>query len=141
MAKRTIKDDRPYDSTKDHGDKGDYLIATSVSYNEAEMLDGAKTGGRWSAKVVYKTRTLKIVETGVGDGPMRLKAYKCYPDDPAKDAAQKQKAHDRMLPFLEKFRSYRAVTKKRYEIVREESRREKLPLVPELLENVEKKQG
>ncbi|HHV68557.1 MAG TPA: hypothetical protein GXX48_13050 [Ochrobactrum intermedium] len=138
MAKKTIKDDRPYDSAKDHSDKGDYLIATSVSYNEAEMLDGAKTGGRWAAKIVYKTRTLKSVETGVGDGPMRLKQFKRYPDDPAKDTAQKQKAHDRMLPFLEKFRSYRATTKKRYEIVREESRREKLPLVPEVPAPTEK---
>lgn len=134
MAKKTIKDDRPYDSATDHTDKGDYQISTSVSYNETEMLDGAKTDGRWSAKIVYKTRTLKSVETGVGDGPMRLKQYKRYPDDPAKDAAQKQKAHDRMTPFLEKFRSYRAATKKRYEIVREESRREKLPLVPEVPE-------
>nr|WP_278423042.1 hypothetical protein [Brucella anthropi] len=138
MAKKTIKEEQPYDSAKDHSDKGDYQISVGVNYSEAEMLDGAKTSGRWSAKVVYKTRTLKIVETGVGDGPMRLKPYKCYPDDPAKDAAQKQKAHDRMTPFLEKFRSYRVTTKKRYEILREESRREKLPLVPELPTPTEK---
>lgn len=132
MAKKAIKDNRPYDSALDHSDKGDYQISTSVSFTEGEVLAGEKTSGSWSAKVVYKTRTLKLVETGVGDGPMRLKPYKCYPDDPAKDAVQKQKSHDRMTPFLEKFRDYRAVTKKRYEIVREESRREKLPLVPEV---------
>jgi len=140
MAKKTIKDDRPYDSAMDHSDKGDYLIATSVSYNEAEMLDGANTGGRWSAKVVYKTRTLKIVETGVGDGPMRLKAYKCYPDNAEKNEEQRQKAYARMEPYLEKFREYRRLTKKRYEVVRNTSR-DKLPLVPQLLENVEKKKG
>ncbi|WP_455296525.1 hypothetical protein [Brucella pituitosa] len=139
MAKKSIKDDRPYDSAKDHTDKGDYVISVSEAYSAATMIDGIKNGGHWSAHIVYKTKTLRFVMTGASDNILKLRPLKRYPDDPAKDARQKQKAHDRMIPFLEKFRSYRQTTKKRYEVVREESWRGRLPIVPDVHEREELK--
>ena len=98
------------------------------------MIDGMKSDGHWSAHIVYKTKTLRVVLTGASDHILKLIPLKRYPGDPTKNAMQKQKAYDRMLPFLEKFRSYRQATKKRYEVVREESWREKLPVVPDIPE-------
>ncbi len=123
---------KSYDSATDHKDKGDYLIRVTESFTFESVIDGKKDPSYWSASILYKTKTLKYVRTEISDSSLRLRKLKRYPDDLSKDEAQKEKAHNRLLPYLEKLREYRASTKKRYEVEREERWREGLPLMPEI---------
>ncbi len=132
MNKIKDKKYKPYDSAKDHKDKGDYFISVTETFTFDALVDGKNDASWWSADILYKTKTHKIVMTGIRDSAINHKRLKRYPDDLIKDEAQKQKAHDRILPYLLKLREYRAATKKRYEVEREERYRENLPLVPEI---------
>jgi len=119
---------RPYDSTKDHFDKGDYEISVTKGHG-FEGIETGKPKWHWSASLIYRTKTRKTVYI-LGDYVLRnrRKIWSVEEND-AKDAAARQKAYDRLVPVLEKFRQYRATHRRRYELVREKN--PSLPMIPE----------
>lgn len=132
MSKIKDKKYQPYNSAKDHKDKGDYFISVTEAFTFEAVIDGKNKGNWWTGSILYKTKTHKIVMTGIRDSALKLRKLKRYPDDLVKDEAQKQKTHNRLIPYIEQLRSYRIATKKRYEVEREERSSENLPIVPTL---------
>ena len=132
-AKRKAKQ---YDSTKDHGDKGDYCIQVSEAYTYGSgSIEEVGVGKRkyfWLPLVGYRTKTGRYVDLGVRLETLKIrKKFWCVADDEVKNEAAKQAAHDAVLPFLELYREYRRRTKKRYEVLWEASG-QKLPFLPVL---------
>jgi hypothetical protein len=123
---------KPYNSETDHRDKGDYYIAVSEGY-EVGGIDKIGETPRWrfSAHLYYRTKTDKVVDTKVGSRVLRQRKKYYKTADEAKNEALKQEAYADLEPIMELYREYRRRTKKRYEVLREESR-ETMPSVPVL---------